>query len=317
MIRIAVLMVYTSIAAAQPRYFCEITPGATCDQQVPGAIVSDLASPTQNSFGPFVCTQFWGDGVMTASSYSSFGIVGVDVENTWLGCASFGCGPSLLQISASASHEFDVVFSSPTDDPIDVRMNLHVSGNIQEVPSLYRVVHIRVTGPSANYSGSFGQIDDDASPDVRNGLLSGFDEIVGSNITTPEFAGMPVNTPVRFTLTIWVENAATLVGGGAINFGRGLRLQQTPFVVTGTAPGVSADDIGIDSFGANISGNTYGGAPCNIADFNNDGELNFFDVSAFLTAYNMMDPVADFNGDGMHDFFDVSAFLSAFGAGCP
>ncbi|MHA7814596.1 MAG: GC-type dockerin domain-anchored protein [Phycisphaerales bacterium] len=53
------------------------------------------------------------------------------------------------------------------------------------------------------------------------------------------------------------------------------------------------------------------------ADLNDDGELNFFDVSAFLTAYNMMDPVADFNGDSMFNFFDVSAFLTAYNAGCP
>lgn len=62
------------------------------------------------------------------------------------------------------------------------------------------------------------------------------------------------------------------------------------------------------------------GAPmgCNAADLADPfGELNFFDVSAFLTAYNAMDPVADFNGDGLFDFFDVSAFLAAYNAGCP
>lgn len=53
------------------------------------------------------------------------------------------------------------------------------------------------------------------------------------------------------------------------------------------------------------------------ADLNGDGLLNFFDVSAFLTAYNAMDPVADFNDDGMYNFFDVSAFLTDFNAGCP
>ncbi len=53
------------------------------------------------------------------------------------------------------------------------------------------------------------------------------------------------------------------------------------------------------------------------ADLNGDGALDFFDVSAFLTAFNANDPVADFNGDGMFNFFDVSAFLSAFNAGCP
>jgi hypothetical protein len=54
-----------------------------------------------------------------------------------------------------------------------------------------------------------------------------------------------------------------------------------------------------------------------IADLTGDGVLDFFDVSAFLNAYNVADPIADLTGDGVHDFFDISAFLNAFNAGCP
>ncbi len=53
------------------------------------------------------------------------------------------------------------------------------------------------------------------------------------------------------------------------------------------------------------------------ADITGDGTLDFFDVSAFLTAFNSMDPVADFNNDGVFNFFDVSAFLNEFNSGCP
>jgi glycosidase len=53
------------------------------------------------------------------------------------------------------------------------------------------------------------------------------------------------------------------------------------------------------------------------ADLTGDGQLNFFDVSAFLSAFSANDPVADFTGDGQFNFFDVSDFLSAFSAGCP
>lgn len=53
------------------------------------------------------------------------------------------------------------------------------------------------------------------------------------------------------------------------------------------------------------------------ADLTGDGELNFFDVSAFLSAFAASDPIADFNGDGSFNFFDVSAFLASFAAGCP
>ena len=54
-----------------------------------------------------------------------------------------------------------------------------------------------------------------------------------------------------------------------------------------------------------------------LADLNGDGNLNFFDVSAFLSAFNNMDPAVDFNGDGSFNYFDVSQFLISFSAGCP
>ncbi len=52
-------------------------------------------------------------------------------------------------------------------------------------------------------------------------------------------------------------------------------------------------------------------------DLNNDGVLNFFDVSTFLNAFSAMMPAGDYNTDTIYDFFDVSAFLNDFAAGCP
>ena len=53
------------------------------------------------------------------------------------------------------------------------------------------------------------------------------------------------------------------------------------------------------------------------ADINGDGELNFFDVAAFVALFQAQDPAADFNNDGLFNFFDFSAFIGAFNAGCP
>ena len=53
------------------------------------------------------------------------------------------------------------------------------------------------------------------------------------------------------------------------------------------------------------------------ADLNGDGNLNFFDVSSFLTMYQNQHPQGDMNGDGNFNFFDVSAFLTAYQGGCP
>lgn len=54
-----------------------------------------------------------------------------------------------------------------------------------------------------------------------------------------------------------------------------------------------------------------------VADFTNDGELNFFDVLVFLETFASSLPAADLNNDAEFDFFDVQAFLQAFAQGCP
>jgi len=57
---------------------------------------------------------------------------------------------------------------------------------------------------------------------------------------------------------------------------------------------------------------------CNAADFAEPfGQLNFFDISAFLSAFSAGDSSADINGDGSLNFFDISDFLGVFGEGCP
>jgi len=89
----------------------------------------------------------------------------------------------------------------------------------------------------------------------------------------------------------------------------------------GSAVALSGDSALIGSPGdSNYFGSVYpynlNPPPCP-ADMNSDCNLDFFDVSGFLSAFGNQDPIADFSGDGLFDFFDVSAFLVAFGAGCP
>lgn len=52
-------------------------------------------------------------------------------------------------------------------------------------------------------------------------------------------------------------------------------------------------------------------------DLTGDGTLDFFDISAFIEAFQAGQPEGDYNDDSNHDFFDVSAFVSAFMQGCP
>tara|TARA_E500000318_G_scaffold17776_1_gene18077 strand:+ start:12249 stop:13616 length:1368 start_codon:yes stop_codon:yes gene_type:complete len=109
------------------------------------------------------------------------------------------------------------------------------------------------------------------------------------------------------------EELATLIASVATlgdRIGDGVAIDGTAIAL-----GAPGDDYtgGFDAGSVGV----YTYAPPCPADLNNDGVLNFFDVSAYLIAFNAMDLIADFNNDGLFNFFDVSAFLSAYNAGCP
>jgi hypothetical protein len=52
------------------------------------------------------------------------------------------------------------------------------------------------------------------------------------------------------------------------------------------------------------------------ADFNRDGQQDFFDYLDFAVAFDAQDPRADFDANGQIDFFDYLDFVGAFDAGC-
>ena len=58
--------------------------------------------------------------------------------------------------------------------------------------------------------------------------------------------------------------------------------------------------------------------PCSDADVEEPfGELDFFDIARFITDLQAQNPSADINNDGSYDFFDVSGYLSLYQMGCP
>ena len=96
------------------------------------------------------------------------------------------------------------------------------------------------------------------------------------------------------------------------------------FDVFGTSVAIENELIAIGAIGDQDNGNDSGsvyviGSDANACpgDFNDDGSLDFFDISDYLGAFNSGDLSADFDGDGNLNFFDVSDFLAAFSAGCP
>jgi hypothetical protein len=53
-------------------------------------------------------------------------------------------------------------------------------------------------------------------------------------------------------------------------------------------------------------------SPCQIADFNGDNVVDFFDYLDFVNAFSAEDPRSDVNRDGGIDFFDYLFFADAF-----
>jgi hypothetical protein len=73
----------------------------------------------------------------------------------------------------------------------------------------------------------------------------------------------------------------------------------------------------------NSTGNTSEFSECTplsgggcAADFNHDGQADFFDYLDFVQAFAAEDAAADIDGNGQVDFFDYLEFVAAFDAGC-
>ncbi len=180
----------------------------------------------------------------------------------------------------------------------------------------------------ANYGPRLSQLDP-MSP-IDNLIQVGVNNSNVAGVTDSSAAGAAsVTTGIEMCIDLdelgWDGSQDILLGGWIANAGFDFISNQ----VLGGIP--SSDNIGprdADGDGVNdLDFNTIAGdqfinlsnpvAPSCPADLNNDGMLNFFDVSAFISAFSAMDPAADFTNDGTYNFFDVSAFISAFSAGCP
>lgn len=83
------------------------------------------------------------------------------------------------------------------------------------------------------------------------------------------------------------------------------------FIKAGDTLYIAAGDSGLRTY-------SFDGCslPCAI-DYNNDGALDFFDVTEFIQRFTSEDFSADLNNDDELNFFDVTAFIVAFQNGCP
>lgn len=177
-------------------------------------------------------------------------------------------------------------------------------------------------------------LDDPTSPVMAQKLLA------PDGVTGDEFGVdvdiHPYNSTYTAVVGAWKANASGSDSGSAYRFElledgtlfssqNLLASDASADAFLGSAVSIDGDGtvfVGAPEDNANFpnGGGVYvyaGCPPLCPADINGDGTLNFFDVSAFLTAFQSQNPIADINGDGLFNFFDVSAFLTAFNAGCP
>lgn len=120
----------------------------------------------------------------------------------------------------------------------------------------------------------------------------------------------PIGRVARWTGTAWVDAGAAADGNvfGGIVYDLG----------NGPAMHIGGGFANIDGQPAARVASLQPPEPC-LPDLAEPfGTLDFFDISAFLSAFNNQEPAADFAEPlGEWNFFDVSAFLGLYGAGCP
>jgi hypothetical protein len=160
-----------------------------------------------------------------------------------------------------ASLKFDVVFTSPNSDPIDVVMNFELDGTIQPALYLYTTMQVNagvVSGAAS--SGEYREISDPASTSpVRSGMLASFvADGATQSISSGVLSNVPVNQPVQFYFGMHTVNPYTLENP-TISFGNTLSLTTSGDVFTILDP--NAELIEVNSADANVVNNHYVAVP--------------------------------------------------------
>jgi hypothetical protein len=160
-------------------------------------------------------------------------------------------------------------------------------------------------------------------------LVNGVASKIGNGAILPGWTGIPMDiadngTIVGFDFLLGSRRAWVQPQGNG-----NLQLAKTYFNALGANIGssVSLQVLqAISTDGTTIIGHTSGfgaflvtleyGTDCP-PDLDNNGTLNFFDVSAYLALFNSQDPAADLDDNGLFNFFDVAGYIATFNAGCP
>ncbi len=151
-------------------------------------------------------------------------------------------------------------------------------------------------GDTADVFGSFALADHSRFSTMNGATFGSLVAVMPSDST--QFLGIPVQIGV--TQTFAPHPSSIIIDSGATD-------EFPSFDQLGHLRVIDGDNdlTPIPDIGAYESPD-----PCP-ADLNDDGSLDFFDVSALITQQ------IDYNADTSFDFFDISSFLQDLSAGCP
>ena len=217
---------------------------------------------------------------------------GIESGSVYLFDASTGA--QLAELSSNEGIQFEQFGYSLAMDQNTVAVGALATGSAYTFSTTTHALHTKITPlvPSSGFGWTIG-IDDNMV-------------VVGTPLEQ-------TNTGAAFLFNAFtgIQLAKLLPSDGSIleQFGSSIAIDNDNKIVI-----VGSRNDGDNGSG---SGSVYAFDIDCPADLNGDGVYNFFDISAFLTAFSNQNPIADFNNDGFFNFFDISAFLAAFAAGCP
>lgn len=157
------------------------------------------------------------------------------------------------------SQTFELMINSPRSNPVDIVINLELSGDID--PSLYVTSTVQVFASISfvgSSSGSYAEFLFDANPPSpnRSGMLASFSaDGTKQTISTDLWQNVPVNVPLSANIQMNTIQAYGL-DSPTISFGNTLSLATSGDVFTISGP--NAAEVTVNSTDANIVNNRYG-----------------------------------------------------------
>lgn len=234
------------VASAAPVYSV-IHQSDTFGNAGPSQVIGPRDTPIDFSFNGFTDFQERNTGnVQARAAQGSLGITAIASNN--------GGFTSPQRQEVNASFQFDTIFGSSGTSPIDVILNLTLSGIITPGNNNRHTVSVFAGPagvPSSQSSGSYSEIL--GGPTIQDGLLSGFsDDGTDQTISTNPFT-VSVNQPVSVFMQLFTGQPYAPIPG-SIDFGGTMELSNVGDVFTI----VGAQGITVNSLDAGIVNNRFG-----------------------------------------------------------